>query len=111
MVEIFVPIVAMITTFGTIFGVFYIGLTTRNKERLALIEKGMDAKIFETKSKPMNTLRIGFLFIGVAIGITLGYALSYLGMDEGAAYTSMIFLFGGLGLVIHFFIEKKMKKE
>ena len=32
--------------FGSIFGVFYLYFSTRNKERLALIEKGADAKIF-----------------------------------------------------------------
>ena len=32
--------------FGSIFGVFYLYFSTRNKERLALIEKGADASIF-----------------------------------------------------------------
>jgi hypothetical protein len=39
-----VAILAVI--FGSIFGVFYLYLSTRNKERLALIEKGADASIF-----------------------------------------------------------------
>ena len=32
--------------FAVIFGVFYLHFSTRNKERLSLIEKGVDAKIF-----------------------------------------------------------------
>ena len=39
-----VAILAII--FGTIFGIFYLYLSTRNKERLSLIEKGADASIF-----------------------------------------------------------------
>ena len=38
---IIIPII-----FGAIFGVFYLYFSTRNKERLALIEKGADASIF-----------------------------------------------------------------
>ena len=32
--------------FAVIFGIFYLFYSTRNKERLALIEKGTDASIF-----------------------------------------------------------------
>jgi hypothetical protein len=35
-----------ISLFLAIFGVIYLFLSTRNKERLALIEKGADASIF-----------------------------------------------------------------
>ena len=46
--EIFVPI----SMFAVIFGIVYLYLSTRNKERLALIEKGADATIFMSgKSK------------------------------------------------------------
>lgn len=37
--------------FGTFFGIFYLFFSTRNKERLALIEKGADAKIFNIGRK------------------------------------------------------------
>jgi len=35
--------------FGTIFGIFYVYFTTRNKERMALIEKGIGDDIFSKK--------------------------------------------------------------
>jgi hypothetical protein len=37
--------------FGSIFEVFYLFFSTRNKERLALIEKGADASIFMSSQK------------------------------------------------------------
>ena len=40
--EILIPI----TMFAAIFGIVYLYFSTRNKERLALIEKGADASIF-----------------------------------------------------------------
>ena len=42
--------------FGVIFGIFYLFISARNKERLALIEKGADASIFygkDRKATPM----------------------------------------------------------
>ena len=38
-------IIVPIAIFGTIFGILYVFFTTRNKERLALIEKGMDPNL------------------------------------------------------------------
>ena len=52
------------------------------------------------------------LFIGVAIGILLGNILEVTTtLQEEVSYFSMIFLFGGIGLVINHFIEKKQEKR
>ena len=52
------------------------------------------------------------LLMGVGIGLLMGYFLeSSTRMDE-AAYFSMIFLFGGIGLGIAYIIEeRKLKQE
>ena len=39
-------VAVLIIIFGTIFGIAFLYFSTRNKERLALIEKGADASIF-----------------------------------------------------------------
>ena len=46
MEEVLIPLIV----FGTMFAMLYVYLTTRNKERLALIEKGADAKLFKSGS-------------------------------------------------------------
>ena len=105
--------------FGSFFAVVYVFLITRNKERLALIEKGADAKLF--KSGPSNSnvssivvINIAFLAIGIGIGVLLGSMLEMNGMDDEVAYPSMIFICGGVGLLSGFYASRKLinkKKE
>lgn len=108
--DILIPIVAMLSSFGCTFGIVYIVFSTRHKERMALIEKGADASIFRTVSKPFNGLKWGMLTVGIGIGILLGHIISpFFKWDPQSAYFSMIFLFGGLSLVVYYFIERKQK--
>ncbi|WKK66630.1 DUF6249 domain-containing protein [Lutimonas zeaxanthinifaciens] len=100
--------------FASIFGVFYIFLSTRNKERMALIEKGADASLFQSKKTHRSnlTLKFGMLAVGIGIGILVASLIeTYTVMDEEVAYPSMIFLFGGLFLVANAMIEKKDRIE
>jgi hypothetical protein len=112
------PTIAFIALFATVFGIFYVYLITRNKERMALIEKGADASLFNTGKEVSKfnfawgkfTLKIGMLFMGIALGILAGAILSYAGiLDEDANYSAMIFFFGGLSLVLFYVIDRKNK--
>lgn len=111
MEDVLVPLIV----FGTLFAILYVYFTTRNKERLALIEKGADASLF--KSGPAkNTfgivmLNIALLAIGIGVGVLLGNLLEMGGMDDDVAYPAMIFICGGLGLVGGFFASRKLKEE
>jgi hypothetical protein len=111
-----VAILAII--FGTFFGIFYLFFSTRNKERLALIEKGADAKIFNHGGKKGSTakvfiLNIALLAMGIGLGILLALIVtSYTEMDdEEAIYPAMIFLSAGAALFVGFNMTKKMDKE
>lgn len=88
--------------------VIIIYLYVRRKERLALIEKGADASIFVSEKQVNTTLKWGLTLVGVGLGVIIANILSkqYI-MDEEAAYFSMIFLFGGIALVISHFLSKK----
>lgn len=108
--EILIPLIV----FSSLFAVIYVFLNTRNKERMAMIEKGADASLFATKKKNFRniTLKIGMLAVGIGVGILMGSILaSYTALDEDVAYPSMIFLFAGLFLVGNAFIEKKENSE
>jgi len=94
--------------FAAIFAIYYVHVTTRNKERMALIEKGADASLFNTGkegSKPgfgfaRFTLKVGMLFMGIAVGILVGALLDALTiMEEEICYLSMIF-FSAASLVV-----------
>ncbi len=104
--------------FGAIFGVFYLYFSTRNKERLALIEKGADASIFvrgKIQTAPIwkvFILNLALLLIGVGLGIFIASILdSMTTLDEGSLYTGTIFLMAGIGLLVGFQMTKNMDKE
>lgn len=98
--------------FATIYGLFF--LFVRRRERLTLLEKGMDASIFSPKDANFSfiSLRFGMLFIGVGFGVLMGNILSVTtSLNEEVAYFSMVFLGGGIALVANYLIEKKEKKS
>jgi len=100
--------------FALLFASLYVHLTTRNKERLALIEKGADPELFKSKAEPDSGhkgIKVGLFLMGIAIGILAGYFLSEAGMQETPAYFSMIFLFGGIALVISHYLQKKNQEN
>ncbi len=102
------PIFVLAIIFGFIYGI--IQLNVQHRERKLLLEKGADPAIFQLpKAQKATSLRYGLLLIGIALGIFLGSLLSQSsGMPEEAAYFSMVFLFGGIALVVSFFMEKKL---
>jgi hypothetical protein len=111
-------IVIMPMLFAVIFGVVYLFYSTRNKERLALIEKGLEAGIFnQNKSKPAPIWKLLFLntalvLIGVGLGIFIGAVLSTsLGVSEDVAYPGTIFTLAGIGLLIGYNLSTKEEKN
>jgi hypothetical protein len=109
---IIVPII-----FGAIFGVFYLYFSTRNKERLALIEKGVDASIF-MKGKGHTApiwkvliLNLALLLMGIGLGVFIALVLAhYTTLDEDAIYPAVIFFMAGVGLFIGFTMTKNLDK-
>ena len=96
--------------FAMIYGIVY--LFVRKKERLALIQKGADATIFETNKNQPSSLKWGLLLVGIGIGILLGKVLTvYTTLDEEPAFFSMICRFGGLGLIINHLLSRKYEQH
>ncbi len=101
------PVFVLAVIFGSIVMLVYLNI--RKKERMKLIEKGADASIFATKPETAPSLKWGIFLCGLAIGLLFGYALENLGAPTEVAYFSMIFLFGGLGLIVYYVIEQRKK--
>jgi hypothetical protein len=99
--------------FAAIFGIVYLYFSTRNKERLALIEKGADASIFNIGKRSGSSwkvvvLDISFLLMGIGLGIFIAHLLeTYSALDDDAVYPAMIFLMAGLGLYVGYTQTKK----
>ncbi len=103
---IFVPI----GFFLALFAILYVYWTTRTKERLALIDKGTDASVFKSNTARYSLLKWGIFLIGAAVGVISGYALSRV-VNEVVAFFTMIFMFGGIGLIVAHFVTEKLSKK
>ncbi|MFT0716654.1 DUF6249 domain-containing protein [Flagellimonas lutimaris] len=111
---IIIPII-----FGVILAIAYLYFSTRNKERLALIEKGADASIFVRGKREgaapfwkIIILNLSLLLMGIGVAIFIASILSYnLGVEEEVAYPGTIFLLAGVGLMVGFNMTKKLEKE
>jgi len=110
-VGIMVPIVAIISTFTMI--VFL--RKYDNDEKMAMIAKGIAPPEKSTKNynvNPSHSLRWGFVLIGFGIGLLMGSLLeSILNIDDDVAHFSMIFIFGGLGLLVSYFYQMKLNQK
>ena len=103
--------------FGVIFGIFYLYISARNKERLALIEKGADASIFYGKDRKVTpiwkviVINLALLLIGIGAGVLLSEALVQAGMEEDVARPGTIFMMAGIGLFLGFVFTKKLNND
>lgn len=111
--EILIPI----SLFLAIFGIIYLFLSTRNKERLALIEKGVDAGIFmKGRQNGIPTgriiiLNLALLLMGIGVGVFIALLLStYTSLREDAIYPAAIFTMAGIGLFVGFHITGNLEK-
>ena len=104
-------ILVPIAMFAMIFGIVYLA----KRERMAMIERGMDPRRYKPQSAPYQNLKWGLLLIGAGFGLFLAYVLdktafSRIGeMDDGgnsAIYFALIAIFGGTGLFLSYRIEK-----
>lgn len=95
--------------FAMIFGIRYL----TNKERMAMIERGMSPISPKRKTPPpLQSLKWGLVFCGAGVGLLLSFILSnYVLMTSEqkapAIYFALIAIFGGLGLVISYSFEKR----
>lgn len=103
---IFVPI----GFFLAIFAILYVYWTTRTKERLALVEKGMDAGIFKGETSKYALMKWGIFLIALSVGVISGYALSQV-MNEVASHFTTILFFGGVGLIVAHVVTGKLAKD
>ena len=113
-------------------------LYARRKERMAIIEKlsnGIDPQILKSQfSMPVYkdgnygswAIRIGLLLVGVGLGVVIAAIVDLLAVAPSAdnrelfyefrntisvLYPACAAVFGGLGLVIAYFIENKNDKK
>jgi len=95
-----------VAAFAAIFGIAYLYFISRHRERIAMLDRGIDPKTFQ---KEGQSLKYGLLAIGIAIGTVAGAILKMNGMEKNTSFISMIFLFSGISLVIYHLITSVKK--
>ncbi|MBD1393646.1 DUF6249 domain-containing protein [Mucilaginibacter glaciei] len=106
--KVLIPILISLGLFAMVFGIVYL----RNRERMAMIERGMDPRSYKAQPAPYQNLKWGLLLIGSGFGLFLAYLLDYTLFSSSrneneAIYFALIAIFGGLGLVLSYRVEKK----
>lgn len=106
-----VPITLFIAGFGMVFGIRYL----INKEKMAMIERGINPNEGRSAPKPFLSLKFGLLMVGLGLGLLIALLTSsLLFLSERQAvpvYFGFIFIFGGVGLIVSYLIEKKWLDE
>lgn len=107
-----------ISFFLMLFGIFYLFLSTRNRERIALIEKGVDASVFMKGRNPSTSMwkvfvvNFAYLLIGTGLGIFIALIITtYTALNDGAVYPSIIIMMAGVGLLVGFSKSKDLDKQ
>src|SRR5665213_1360314 len=86
-----------ISFFIMLFGIIYLFLSTRNKERLALIDKGVDAGIFMKGKSTADVgkviiLNLALLLMGIGVGVFIALILStYTSLNSDAIYPCLLY--------------------
>lgn len=100
-VSSFFFVLLVILVLLTIFGIVYIYVSSKSKERLALIEKGMDPNL----AKSDFWIQVGIIAAGSALGLIVADIL------PGKYGPLVAIIFAGAGLVIYNLIRKRKIKN
>jgi hypothetical protein len=98
-----IAVLVPISMFALIFGIFYL----RSREKMGMIERGMDPN---AGIKPFNAnymLRLGLIVIGTGLGFLFAVIINRFDDELGALYPSLMAIFGGSGAILAYVIEKK----
>ncbi len=102
---VMIPIVAIIGGLSLAFAMAYL----KSKERMEMINRGMDVSKMEFPKRRRSPLRSAFTALGVGLGLLVAYVLDRTvlsGGDNVVIYFGCVFLFIGLGRVLSHLLEK-----
>jgi len=116
-VELFMPFLGIGLSFLVLYIIFY-AIKSEHKVKMALIEKGMDPCLASKRERRKhsdnhsNLLKNGLFFIGLAVGILMGYLLNQsAGITPWVGYPSMILIFAGLALIGYHAIARSQRES
>ncbi|GAA4094129.1 DUF6249 domain-containing protein [Mucilaginibacter panaciglaebae] len=99
--------IVSLAAFAAIFGIAYVFLMTRHRERMDMLERNVLTNPFHRPQYGLATLKYGMLLAGIGVGFIMGWVLyTYCEMDQALGVISMVCLFGGLSLIINYLIVR-----
>jgi len=119
-IESFIPVVAIVFTFGIPGVIIFWWLYTKHRERMRLIEKGLTpeevkAYFADANTKPRNpyaSLKWGILLTFLGLGIFMANLLEDLYYIEEGVMMGIIVLCVGLGFLSYYaMVSSKMKND
>lgn len=96
-----------------VFGISYYYFTTRHKERMEIIARGLPADHFKGQTNLLPFLLIlGMISLGVAFGVAAGAAAStLLQLNKSITIIFCVFLGLGIALISSYVLLKRMQKK
>ena len=89
-----------------VVSVYYIMTTTRHKERMALIDRGMDPNTIKDERIFLDSIKFGLVLIGGGIGFFIGILIENAELFDSdielPLYYAPIFICCGIGLIIFY---------
>jgi hypothetical protein len=112
------PVAIILIIFLSITLIVGTFLLTRHRERIQMIEKGMTAEEIRSmiqfggfKPNPLSSLKWGMVFIGVGLAAITGLWLQSAFMVEKGVIPGLIALFGGIGLVVFYYVADRKTRS
>ena len=106
-------IIGIILFFSTMMVLIVSYFKTRHNERMALINSGRTAKIFDTNDTESNkSLKFGLFLLSIGLGLLTGLIIDNILDTEPAGVFVCILIFGGISLIFyHIYVEGKARSS
>jgi hypothetical protein len=104
--ESLVQLFGILVPFATAFGIVYIIFSTRHRERMNMIDKGMDPQLVKPTPDPLRSMRNGLVLLGIGLGLVAGWLFHQHAMDPSMdtplPYLAGPAIFAGIALIIFY---------
>jgi hypothetical protein len=110
MEEVTRDVIVSITLFAAVFGMVYVFLMTRHRERMAILERGLVSSPLPAFGANNLTLKIGMLLVGLSIGFFIIFIVEECGVHSDGINVAVVCLFSGLSLIASYLITQKQKR-
>lgn len=86
---------------------------TRHRERMALINNGRTAQIFQTpESESFGSLKLGLFLLSIGLGLMIGLIIDNILETEPAGVFVSILVLGGVSLIFyHIYVSGRKKNK